>query len=140
MSTRTKFEAERHRWREHVLALPTMNTRAALLVWNIAHWFDFRHWKDTSQLLAYPSFDRLQQGMAAGSRHTVGKAMADLERMGAIQVNRTTTGMTKRNQYVGLWRKAVHPCAPRQRGKRTNGNAAHAVHTAVHSRSAPGCT
>ena len=70
-------------------ALPTMNTRRRCWSGTSRIGSTSGIGRTTSQLLAYPSFDRLQQGMAAGSRHTVGKAMADLERMGAIQVNCT---------------------------------------------------
>jgi hypothetical protein len=129
--TRTAFEKTRQAWREHVLALPAMNTRAALLAWNIAHSFSFNRWKEDGQLFAYPSFTRLQQGMAASSRHTVSKAMRDLERMGAIRVVRNE-GWKVRNEYFGLWQTVVHTGAPPAKGKRVKRGDGHVVHKEVH--------
>jgi len=134
--TRTQFEKERQAWREHVLDLPDMSGRAALLVWVLAHWFNFAHWKETGDLLAYPSFDRLQKDMAAGSRTTVSKATGDLERLGAVRIVRSESRKVpgvgprrERNQYVGQWPAVVHTGVPRQR-----------TATVVHFRGSHGCT
>lgn len=106
--TKGQFNAIRERWLRAVLADSRLTAATKIVATALFLYFNQKHWGETGELLAWPSWETLIEETAT-SKRSIAYAIADLEANGALDADHgrfdPKTGKREHNVYKAKMRR-----------------------------------